>query len=368
VSFLFAGSIEHLMRDLFAAEERALSQFGSFHPLPPIPAEAWQAGIEERLAADGCTIEPEGLERLVAAGEGHPRTTVLIARWTHEAAVVEGTSRRSIGFVSSAGMPSASRYGSQAAAPCTRDSTRRSPTTRCERCATPASSSRTRREAGVSPTRYCAISCSSLIQVGDAGQSRGRRLIAEEFDLIWPKAAEMVDWVAGATRPQEPFGQGSDSAPGEARDDLLTLGRRDPTRGEEMFRKLLVVGLAVCSLIAAEAASGESSRGLMKGRTAQGRAIHLAQRGKRVKIRHFSIQLRCSDGSVLVDLESGFVPTRVGRNGRVHDHQFGSTDEVWVRGRLRGRRLRGTVRVRDRWGSARCDSRWVRFHATRIGG
>jgi hypothetical protein len=91
VSFLFAGSIEHLMRDLFAAEERALSQFGSFYPLPSIPAEVWQEGIVERLAEDKCTIEPEALERLVAAGEGHPRTTMLIARWTHEAAVVEGT-------------------------------------------------------------------------------------------------------------------------------------------------------------------------------------------------------------------------------------------------------------------------------------
>ncbi len=90
VSFLFAGSIEHLMRDLFAAEERALSQFGSFHPLPAIPAEAWRAGIAERLAEDESTVEPQALERLVAAGEGHPRTTMLIARWAHEAAVVEG--------------------------------------------------------------------------------------------------------------------------------------------------------------------------------------------------------------------------------------------------------------------------------------
>ncbi len=91
VSFLFAGSIEHLMRDLFAAEERALSQFGSFYPLPSIPAEAWRDGIVERLAEDECTIEPGALERLVSAGEGHPRTTMLIARWTHESAVVEGT-------------------------------------------------------------------------------------------------------------------------------------------------------------------------------------------------------------------------------------------------------------------------------------
>jgi hypothetical protein len=104
------------------------------------------------------------------------------------------------------------------------------------------------------------------------------------------------------------------------------------------------------------------------GRLSGFKGPEVAQRGKSIKVRHFSIALRCSDGSVLVDFESGFVPTKLGRNGRVHDHQFGSTDEVWVRGRLGGRRLRGTVRVRDRWGSARCDSHWVRFHATRIGG
>lgn len=44
------------------------------------------------------------------------------------------------------------------------------------------------------------------------------------------------------------------------------------------------------------------------------------------------------------------------------------TDQVWIRGRLHGRRLRGTIRVRDRSGRARCDSRWVRFHATHVGG
>ena len=31
VSYLFAGSIEHLMRDLFAPTRRAFSGFGSFH-------------------------------------------------------------------------------------------------------------------------------------------------------------------------------------------------------------------------------------------------------------------------------------------------------------------------------------------------
>jgi hypothetical protein len=91
VSFLFAGSVEHLMRDLFAPTERALSQFGSFYPLPPIPPEAWEAGISARLAEDGCTIEQSALERIIAGGEGHPRVTMLIARWTHESSLVEET-------------------------------------------------------------------------------------------------------------------------------------------------------------------------------------------------------------------------------------------------------------------------------------
>ncbi|HSZ69752.1 MAG TPA: ATP-binding protein [Solirubrobacteraceae bacterium] len=91
VSFLFAGSIEHLMRDLFVPEERGLSQFGSFYPLAPIAPESWRVGIVERLAEDDCTIVSAALERLIAAGDGHPRTTMLIARWTHESSLVDET-------------------------------------------------------------------------------------------------------------------------------------------------------------------------------------------------------------------------------------------------------------------------------------
>jgi hypothetical protein len=91
VSFLFAGSMEHLMRDLFIPSERALSQFGSFFSLPPIPPEVWEEGIISRLEEDDCKIDPFALQRLVKEGEGHPRVTMLIARWTHEASVIEGT-------------------------------------------------------------------------------------------------------------------------------------------------------------------------------------------------------------------------------------------------------------------------------------
>ena len=58
VSYLFAGSLEHLMRDLFTPSDRALHQFGGFRELRPIDAEAWLAGLSERFAADDCEARP----------------------------------------------------------------------------------------------------------------------------------------------------------------------------------------------------------------------------------------------------------------------------------------------------------------------
>src|SRR5262249_14400617 len=73
VSYVFAGSIEYLMRDFFVPRQRALSQFGSFHDLRPIQPEQRDAGLSERFAADECAIDEQALARLVALGEGHPR-------------------------------------------------------------------------------------------------------------------------------------------------------------------------------------------------------------------------------------------------------------------------------------------------------
>jgi uncharacterized protein len=89
VSVLFAGSIEHLMRDLFAPSERALSQHGSFHELTPIRAQEWAVGIRERLAADRTSITDDALARLAELGEGHPRATMLIAQQAHAQAIEE---------------------------------------------------------------------------------------------------------------------------------------------------------------------------------------------------------------------------------------------------------------------------------------
>ena len=75
-SFLFAGSVEHLLRDLFAPGARAFSQFGSFYELEPIAVDEWLQGLSARFAADGCTVRAGALERIVELGEAHPRATI----------------------------------------------------------------------------------------------------------------------------------------------------------------------------------------------------------------------------------------------------------------------------------------------------
>lgn len=99
VTVLFAGSIEHVMRDLFGPAERALSQFGSFYELPTIAAEDWAIGIPARLKLDGCAIDEDALERLIEGGEGHPRATMLIAQQAHYVATLEPTRRIDVAHV-----------------------------------------------------------------------------------------------------------------------------------------------------------------------------------------------------------------------------------------------------------------------------
>lgn len=91
VTCLFAGSVEHLMRDMFSNERRALYQFGGFHELSPISEDEWRQGLRRRFEEDDCAIDEEALELIVAAGEGHPRSTMLIAQQAHHASVEEST-------------------------------------------------------------------------------------------------------------------------------------------------------------------------------------------------------------------------------------------------------------------------------------
>jgi uncharacterized protein len=91
VTYLFAGSIEHLMRGLFNESSRAFGGFGSFYRLRDITPEDWMSGLRDRFVADGCEITEGALESLVAHGERHPRVTMLVAQKTHYLSIVLDT-------------------------------------------------------------------------------------------------------------------------------------------------------------------------------------------------------------------------------------------------------------------------------------
>jgi hypothetical protein len=87
VTSLFAGSMERMMRELFTSRRRAFYGFGGFHDLTPISPQEWKAGLTDRFAEDGCTVDDEALERVIELGDRHPRTVMLIAQQTHSAAI-----------------------------------------------------------------------------------------------------------------------------------------------------------------------------------------------------------------------------------------------------------------------------------------
>ncbi len=91
VSFLFAGSYEHILRDLFGQARQAFAHFGAMVELRPIAAAAWRQGLLDRFAVDSCTVGDEALDRLVELGSGHPRATMLLAQKTHLQAILLGT-------------------------------------------------------------------------------------------------------------------------------------------------------------------------------------------------------------------------------------------------------------------------------------
>ena len=100
--------------------------------------------------------------------------------------------------------------------------------------------------------------------------------------------------------------------------------------------------------------------GLYAGKTGQQRTIHLTANARQLRMRNFSIKLHCRDGSVLIDQESGFEPSKVRRNKFV-DTQYGSTDKVTYKGGVRGTKVIGTLKVRDRVGKVFCVSPTVKF-------
>lgn len=135
-----------------------------------------------------------------------------------------------------------------------------------------------------------------------------------------------------------------------------------------MFMRLMLSSVLALSFVTVDAvaAANASARGTLKGRTAQGYGIRVAmQGGNSFKLLGFKADLECRDGTALQLEEGGFLPSRVRPNGTFHEVQYGNTDTVFIRGRVKDGAIRGRLRLTDRYGKGNpCKSRWIKFHAS----
>jgi hypothetical protein len=126
---------------------------------------------------------------------------------------------------------------------------------------------------------------------------------------------------------------------------------------------LLISGWISVGLLPAVATADPSGQ-VFSGKTAQHRKLKLKVWGSRVKLLGFAIELHCGGGYTLVDMESGFEAS-VMRHGKFAETQYGNTDTVKFRGRVKGGHAIGTVKVTDRLGKFHCASPTVKFHVRR---
>lgn len=98
VTALFAGSVEHMMRELFGNRQRAFYGFGGFTQLTPILAQEWRHGLTERFAQDGCVVHEPALDHIIELGQLQPRAVMLIAQQTHLASIESGTRTIDLGM------------------------------------------------------------------------------------------------------------------------------------------------------------------------------------------------------------------------------------------------------------------------------
>lgn len=129
------------------------------------------------------------------------------------------------------------------------------------------------------------------------------------------------------------------------------------------FAACLILSTVATAVTGAIALAEPHSRAYV-GKTKQHRAIRLQASSNQLRLKSFTIELRCRDGSTLIDQESGFEPAPL-RGGHFRDTQYGSTDTVVYSGRVQAAKVTGTVRVRDKVGKVRCESPAVKFTAHR---
>ncbi|MGB9859003.1 MAG: AAA family ATPase [Moorellaceae bacterium] len=78
VAYVFLGSKEGMMKNLFGDKREAFYRFATILPIPPIPETAWMEYIARKFATKGITATPSAIREIISKTGGHPQDTMVV--------------------------------------------------------------------------------------------------------------------------------------------------------------------------------------------------------------------------------------------------------------------------------------------------
>lgn len=98
-NYLFLGSKEGIMNNIFAGPDQAFYRFATILPLPPISSSAWTIYIKRKFEDKGIKCNDQVIKEIIKISGGHPQDTMLICSETYYLLLETGEKRLTIDSV-----------------------------------------------------------------------------------------------------------------------------------------------------------------------------------------------------------------------------------------------------------------------------
>ena len=98
-NYLFLGSKEGIMNNIFAGPDQAFYRFATILPLPPISSTAWTKYIKSKFEDKGIKCHDQAIREIIRMSGGHPQDTMLICAETYYLLLETGEKRLTVDSV-----------------------------------------------------------------------------------------------------------------------------------------------------------------------------------------------------------------------------------------------------------------------------
>jgi hypothetical protein len=99
VTYLFLGSKEGMMNNIFGDKRQAFYRFATILPIPPIPIEAWKEYLSHKFQEQKITVSDRAISEILDLSGGHPQDTMLLCSEVYYALLEAKEQNLTIDFV-----------------------------------------------------------------------------------------------------------------------------------------------------------------------------------------------------------------------------------------------------------------------------